>query len=121
MARFEEFFEEIEKAGDDEKAIEQAFKNATATSSEEMTENDLAEVVGGKAITLSGVIDMLIGEGGTKFTLISLAVAAKCIYDGIKYGNPYRTYSREYVKSINKEFEKRIPNWMIKLGELGSF
>ena len=118
LMEFGAFVEKLDQVSDDESAIEKLFMEAknTATGSEELSETDLTDVAGGRFIGgLNTVIDFLLGEGGAKLTWKSTYVAARCIYDGIKYGNCYRTYSESYVNKLSGELEKKIPKWMKKL------
>lgn len=92
------------------------------TNDTSLSEEELSKVAGGRyGITLNGVIDFLCGEGTADLTWKGLWVSAVCIYDYCKYGNGYRTYSKAYVKKMGNNLEKRIPNWMKKVSEWGTF
>ena len=90
--------------------------------SNRLNEEELTKVAGGRSsISVNKVIDFLCGEGTSDLTWKGLWISAVCIYDYCKYGNAYRTYSQSEVKKLGHNLEKRIPNWMVKVGEWGVF
>jgi len=121
LTELDEFMAKLDQAGDDESAIEKIFEEAKSNNSSELTAEELSEVSGGRyGVSLNDMIDFLLkGEGGAKLTWKSLSVASRCLYDGVKYGNPYKTYSESYVKKLGSDLEAKIPGWMKKVAELG--
>ena len=119
MANFEELMTKLDEAGDDEVAIEKAFDEAVKAgeTSAELTETDLDDVTGGagEIAALQWLIEHTkLGQLSWKGT----KVCARCLYDYSKYGNAYRTYSKSYVQSLNKQFDKeykKLPKWLQKL------
>ena len=116
LMELDDFMEKLEKAGDNEAEIEKVFKAGQADASAELGESELEMVSGGKyGISLNGMINLLLGDGGAKLTWTGVKVAATCLYDYAKYGDGYRTYSKAYVKQLGQDLENKIPNWMKKI------
>ena len=116
MEMFEDLVNKLDAAGDDEAAIQKVFESNinSVESTEELSEVDLENVAGG--LREYDVLKWLLNNTKVgKLTWKGAKVSARGIYDYCKYGDPYRTYSREYVKKLNSEFDKlfsKLPKWM---------
>lgn len=49
-----------------------------------------------------------------KLTWKGTKMAARCLYDAVRYGDPYRTYSEKEVQKVSKDLDEAIPNWIKK-------
>lgn len=107
----------LDEAGDDEAAIAKVFEETFEDDgvSVELTEADLDDVAGG-AFREYEVLKWLVNNTKVgKLTWTGTKVCVQCLYDYAKYGNAYKTYSKSYVQSINKEFDKyykKLPKWL---------
>lgn len=116
MEMFEDLVNKLDAVGDDELAIQKVFEEAMGATemSEELNETELENVAGG--LREYDVLKWLLDNTNVgKLTWTGLKVSARGIYDYCKYGDPYRTYSREYVKELNSQFDQlfsKLPKWM---------
>ena len=115
----ENLVNKLEEAGEDEAKIEMIFNETfgsdAETESAELTENDLEDVAGGVWREYEALKWLVSNTKLGKLTWTGTKVCVRCLYDYAKYGNAYRTYSKSYVQSLNKEFDKyykKFPKWL---------
>ena len=110
------FADKLEQA-EDEAAVNSILKeygyDTGAKSGDELGEADLENVTGG--VTKIGVLKWIMTnvEWG-KLSCKGIKMAARCLYDAVKYDDPYRTYSEKEINKVSKDLDEAIPNWIKK-------
>lgn len=107
----------LDEVGDDEAAIAKVFEENFEDdgASVELTEADLDDVAGGVFREYEALKWLVNNTKVGKLTWTGTKVCVRCLYDYAKYGNAYKTYSKSYVESLNKEFDKyykKLPKWL---------
>ena len=110
------FADKLEQA-EDEAAVNSILKeygyDTGAKSGDELGEADLENVTGG--VTEIGVLKWIMTnvEWG-KLSWKGIKMGARCLYDAVKYDDPYRTYSEKEINKVSKDLDEAIPNWINK-------
>lgn len=110
------FADKLEQA-EDEAAVSSILKeygyDSEAKAGDELGEADLENVTGG--VTEIGALKWIMTnvEWG-KLSWKGIKMAARCLYDAVKYDDPYRTYSEKEIQKVSKDLDKAIPKWIKK-------
>ena len=110
------FADKLEQA-EDEAAVniiltEYGYDNG-AKSGDKLGEAALENVTGG-GTEFSSLTGLLKNPDWGKLTWKGTKMAARCLYDAVRYGDPYRTYSEKEVQKVSKDLDEAIPNWIKK-------
>ena len=110
------FADKLEQA-EDEAAVNSILKeygyDTGAKSGDELGEADLENVTGG--VTEIGALKWIMTNvEWAKLTWKGNKMDARCLYDAVKYDDPYRTYSEKEIQKVSKDLDEAIPSWIKK-------
>ena len=112
------FADKLEQAVD-EAAVNSILKeygyDTGAKSGDELGEADLENVTGG-VTEFSALKWLLKNTDWGKLTWKGTKMAARCLYDAVRYGDPYRTYSEKEVQKVRKDLDGAMHNGVKEFG-----